>query len=228
MPAIGPQPQIVGTSFHGALTQLDVNDNGSPMIVVLRDQGGELRVDDIHVPAEGRSSSMRDTWDLTIAVLEFREGMRTADIGRLQRHSSRNLTGLVWKHVDSIPPLGHVATRHLGAPLSGLRFDGQHALLTLGDEQFGAKVKMVKEHGYYVIDNIELIAGVEPQQRLAFKESVRRQIVMRGPTHQHVSHAQAVEPRPQSGVVNADWVEPAEMPRGNATPLGAEPTFQPR
>lgn len=222
-PQLSAHPEIVETTFHGALTQIDLRDNGAPMTVVLRQQAGELRVDDVHVPAAGRPSSLRETWDLTIPVVEFSEGIRTANLGRLQRNSSRELTRLIWQHVDTIPPLANVSIRHLATPLSGARLDSQHALLSFGDDHFGARVQLIKEHGYFVVDNIQLIAGVEPRQRVSFKETVRRQIILRGPKEQQVAYPQAPAAGTARGVASAGWVEPAEMQA--AQPLSGQETF---
>jgi len=212
LPKLQQPPEIVATSFHGAVTQVDARVGEIPMTFELRNQGGELRVADVQLPIAGRPGSMTDTFQLTIGLIEFAEGVRTADIGRVQRNSSNDLNRRVWKQVDAVPPLGHVAVRHLGVPLTQAQADAQNAVLTLGDQNWGSRVRMVKQHGFFVVDNIELIAGVRPGQRVNFKETARMQIVRREQPMSNRSPAQSVAPHPQAGVGNTYATETAYPP----------------
>jgi hypothetical protein len=173
-------PQIVSTSFQGALTRVDIRWNNTPMCYMLRQQGGELLVDDLEMPAAGKSSSLKETWELMVPVLEFAEGLRTSQLAALQRNSSLNFNRLVWQQTETIPPIGHVAVGYLDSPLTSVESTAQNAVLTLGSEHQGARVQMVNEHGRHVIDEIVLIGGIGPSQRAQLKEQLRRQLIQNG------------------------------------------------
>jgi hypothetical protein len=84
----------------------------------------------------------------------------------------------VWTLTDHVPSIGHVAVRHLQAPLTAVQQTGENELLLLlGDEQFGARVLLVREHSTYAVDDVMLIAGPDASLQARLKRRLREELV---------------------------------------------------
>ena len=177
-------PRILTTVFLGPVTEVTVEQGANTVLVyVLRDQDGELLVDDVLLPVVGRPASLKLTLQVMVPVLRFAEAMHLQDYDLLQRRSSRELNSAVWHMTDSIPSLEVDPVRHLGLPLTSLEAERDRAVAGLGDERFGAKGLLVREHEHFVVDDVRLINGVELSQRIDMKEGMRREMSrFRGPS----------------------------------------------
>ena len=111
-----------------------------------------------------------------IPITEFALGIHNRDLGRLQQHSSTDFNRLVWAQVAKIPQIGFPVVKHMRTPVTSITLVGQAATVRLGDERWGALVSLVRERGYWVIDEVELIAGPESRQRTQMKHTIRVQL----------------------------------------------------
>jgi hypothetical protein len=177
-------PRVLTTVFLGPVTEVTVEQGANTVLVyVLRDQEGELLVDDVLLPVEGRPASLKATLQVMIPVLRFAEAMDLRDYDLLQRRSSRDLNSAVWHMTNEIPSLGVDPVRYFRLPLTTLEVERDRAVAGLGDERFGAKVLLVREDERFVVDDVRLISGVEMSQRVDMKEGMRREMSrFRGPT----------------------------------------------
>lgn len=176
LPEIEAVPaRITATLFMGAVTNVTVEQGQRVLVYVLRDQDGELLVDDVLLPVEGRPRSLKENLEAYIPVIQFGVAIRRGDLDALQRTSSNSLNGMVWHQVKQIPALPRHPADHLAAPLSGLESSGNEAVVTLGDDRFGARVLLVRqgEANGFVVDDIRLIAGPEESQRTDMKSALR-------------------------------------------------------
>ena len=146
---------------------------------VLRDEGGQLRVDDLHLPVIDRPTSLKTSMELLIPIHKFIAGIDAGDIARLQRTSSDDLNRLVWLQTDTVPQVGYVVPRHLQAELSAIKIGEGEALVALGDGRFGAQVRLTQEYGRHVVDEVLLIAGPESAQRERMKRRMRLDLAAR-------------------------------------------------
>ena len=168
------------TKFNGAVTEIVVLQGDQELTYLLREHGGEVRVDDILLPAEGRSKSLKQTAELIVPLREFTAGLQMRDMGLVQRTSSTDYNRLVWRQTDRMPELTASALRHLRMPVTGVEAKEDSVLLTLGDARWGAKVMLTKEHSQLVVDEVELVAGVEAKQRLRLKVAMRQELAHGG------------------------------------------------
>ncbi|MCH8829317.1 MAG: hypothetical protein IID45_07040 [Planctomycetes bacterium] len=167
------QARILDTRYSGPVTTIRVQQNGRNLTYVLRNNAGQVRVDDVLLDEPGRPVSLKDRLELQLPIYRFRVGLETGNIPLLQRTSSRDFNRLIWKQAKTVPYIGSIAPRYLQEPLSSVGKLGDQIVVTLGNERHGAKVLINNESGYFVIDDVVLIAGRRPQQRTQLKQSLR-------------------------------------------------------
>lgn len=169
-------PQVLNTVFHGALTEITVTQGVGPRTYVLRDQSGKVLVDDIEIPAQDRPRSLKTTLDLLIPIQDFAAGVRTGTIDIVRSQSSRDFGRMVWNQLDSVPDLDLPIDSFLRSPLNQISLSPDRALVLLGDDTFGAKVLLMKEQDRYVVDDVVLVSGPEPDQRVGLKRHLRMKL----------------------------------------------------
>lgn len=174
------RPRVLSTTFEGAVTEITVMQGTRALTYVLRDENRQMRVDDVHVPVLNRPTSLKTNLELLIPIHDFIAGIDTEDIERLQRTSSADMNRVVWQQTDTIPQSAYVAPSHLQLKMSAVKIGEDEALLVLGDARHGAQIKLVREYGKYVIDDVLLIAGPESSQRAHLKRTLRLELAERG------------------------------------------------
>jgi hypothetical protein len=174
------RPIVLSTTFEGAVTEITVKQGTLALTYVLRDENRQMRVDDVHLPVQNRPTSLKTNLELMIPIRNFVAGIDSEDIGRLQRNSSDDMNRVVWRQTDSVPQAGYVVPGHLQSKVSDVKIGDDEALVVLGDARHGAQIKLVREFGKYVIDDVLLIAGPESSQRANLKRTLRQQLAERG------------------------------------------------
>ena len=174
------EPQIAGTAFQGALTEITVLHGSHRVVYHLRDTAGEVRVDDVQWKVEGLPVSFKERCEWLYPVRTLAVALQSAEIPNLQRACSFEFNRLVWNQAEFVPPMGVTAAHHLQAPLSSIESTSERAMITLGDEKFGAQVLLVREQSHFIVDEVLLIAGAEPQQRGRLKQELRNYFAEHG------------------------------------------------
>jgi hypothetical protein len=185
------------------------------MTYVLRDRLGDVRIDDVLVGVPGRPFSLKETLETMLPVTRYIQGVRSGQLGKLQRNSSLDFNRLVWTQIDRVPPICELAIKHMQTPLTTLERGETNALIVLGDDRSGARVLLTKEHGQYVIDEVQLVAGAQPNERVKLKENIRFQ--MAEGRLRSLSDSSAL---PQTPSLEISPVRPAEA----TTPLTGQPS----
>ena len=174
--------RIVDTSFQGAVTEVTVDQAGRRVTYVLRERAGDVRIDDVLIESPGLPASLKEMVEILLPVRRFAAGLSLARIDLLQRQSSNDLNRHVWTQTNQVPAVGHAAVAYLRAPLTQVRPTGENELLlVLGDERFGARVLLVREHTQYVVDDVMLIAGPESHLQARLKRRLREELTIGGP-----------------------------------------------
>ena len=161
--------------YDGAICKITVQQMGRPVTYVLRDHSGLVAVDDVLIDQSEQLASMKETLEVLIPVRRFREALAKADLDTLQRTSSADLNRMIWKQADEVPAAGQVAVKHLQAPLNKVEnLKEGKTLVQFGNEVFGCSVLLVTEHDQQVVDDIVLVAGVQPELRARLKRKIAR------------------------------------------------------
>lgn len=187
---------IVKTGFEGEMTRvtLETTQIFQNAELVFREWDGELKVDEVHLlsnypDALPKSDAIRGSvderrflkrrYEALIPVLEFAVGVHRDDVRRIQRVSSYDFNRLVWKQSKTVPDIGFPILKHLMVKPTSIELEQDKGTVILGDERFGAKLNLVKDGDFWVVDDAQLIAGVQPEQRTHMKNTMRIQLALR-------------------------------------------------
>lgn len=176
-----PELQIVSTRFQGALTRVEAQQGGLPVTYMLREESGRFFVDDMHWQTTGRPASVKETLSLLVPVQNFAAAVvlgrdpaqQKMVLEMFQETCSTDFNRLVWQQADFLPNAGLGADAFLAAPLKSIVKSETEILIQLGDDRFGAAIRLRKEHNRELVDDIVLIGGPEPADRIAMKQTFR-------------------------------------------------------
>ena len=172
-------PTVLSTVFQGALTEITVSQGSRALTYVLMDHDGQLMVDDVFMPVYRRPSSLKTTLELMIPIRDFNAALRANDVRGLQACSSRDFNRLVWYQMRSFPEIDWPLVENLNTVLTGAELGENEARVVLGDDRWGAVVRLTKESDIYAVDDVTAIAGPLPDQRIDLKRSLRLQLAKR-------------------------------------------------
>lgn len=175
LPALQISQQSFGQSrFLGDFTEVTTTGPAGETIVFrLRDWNGELGIDDLMMASARQPSSLRNRLEVLVPLYKFARGVHHEQVDQLQRYSSSDFNRLIWRQLNFVPEIGFPIVRHLEAPPNVIAITGDRAQIQLGDDRWGARARMVRERDYWVVDELQLIAGPQPNQRTEVKETMR-------------------------------------------------------
>ncbi len=216
--------QIEGVHFDGGLARLTARAGNHPVELLLREEGNKFLVDDVKWDISGRPSTVKATLELMIPVRNFAAGIALARepeeqkeaLGLLQESSSREFNRLVWTQTEFVPSSGLSADTFLNAPLKSLTESEGRVIVQLGDNRFGAVINLVKERELYAVDEVTLIAGAQPADRITMRQELRTQLsqglAQRSESIPREPKKTVVAKKPATGVVHAGHEVPATDP----------------
>jgi hypothetical protein len=174
MPEIeNAKPKILTSVFMGAVTEVTVRQGSRALVYVLQDRDGKLLVKDVLLPVSGRPNSLCKTLETMVPVIQFANSLSQRNVEALQQFSSRDLNRKVWHKAKQIPSIGLRLHEHFAVPLTSLDMNDDLAIVGLGDDQYGARVRLVREGDRFVVDDVKLVAGSEIKQRIDLKEAMQ-------------------------------------------------------
>ena len=211
-------PQIVGKKFMGAVTEIKVRQGEAELTYLLRENGGQVRVDDILMPTANRPKSLKETTELIVPLREFAAALELRDMGLVQRASSTDYNRLVWRQTDRLPELSSSALRFLRSEITAIEPREDSVVITLGDERWGAKVMLSKEHSQLVVDDVLLVAGLAESERLKLKLAMRQELAQGGIVSDSFDERTAARP---NTIINPVYVVEEDVPRAVGIQAGA-------
>lgn len=170
------QFEVVSLSFAGQLTEITVDHGEGPVTYQIRDQNGRLLVDDVLTPAIDRPQSLKATFEILIPVLDFTSGVSAAAVEPVRANSSREFNRLVWNQVEVIPEAVARLKSYFDMPLKKLIVRGEQATVLLGGEDFGARFLLVRDGDRFVVDDVQLIRGLEESHRDMLRRNLRTRL----------------------------------------------------
>lgn len=168
--------KIADTEFRGSVTRVRALHASGEATYVLRDADGKLKVDDILLGSGEKQRSVKEGLELSIPILSFAGAMETNQLRDVQRACSRDFNRLVWEQSTEVIRPDASVLRYLTMPIRRIRTQPGRAMVELGKADSGAVVSLIEENAYWVIDEVQLIAGVEPSQQLSLKEDLRHRL----------------------------------------------------
>lgn len=263
------------TEFLGDVTKYHMEAaDGRQLVYILRDRSGDVRVDDILLtalddgqteadspggtataePSTAGELSLKAALQVLIPVRFVMKGLEQNDIPMIGRYTSADFNRLVWSQVRRIPAAGPRAVPYLRRELQDVRVlsSDESAVVALGSLTSGARVSIKKEQGNFVVDDILLTSGAQPEQQARLKSRLVDEMswggTLSGPTSDVQLVGQTTEQQgPFSGqrrtgdsrspaagqVTSADYTfipqqheTPAASPR-NTSPRSTVPRYTP-
>ena len=157
------RPEIVKTEFNGPITLVTVIDGGRQVVFDIRDIKGQMLVHDVRTQTPGLPESMKDTLELFVPLQNYISGVENASLATVQRSASWDFNRRVWHQVRSMPLESRSIVRNLRAPLASIQRTREQAMLRFGNDEFGARVIFVNEHGRYLIDEINAVVDAREE-----------------------------------------------------------------
>jgi hypothetical protein len=209
------------TDFRGPVIRIPVHQGSRELIYVMRDWNGNVAVDDVLMPVLDRPQSLKDTLQAMLPIRLLISSLRDASLAAegqeaqldlLRGISSRDFNRLVWSQIQQVPEAAFAVLPHLDMPLTSISEVSTGQIVLLGDERFGAKVELVREGEFLMIDRVWLLAGQADPAEL--KHSLKLQLAKRGPRGFAVdplsTHPISTDPARTASAVNSE-PEPSEM-----------------
>ncbi|MEZ6040078.1 MAG: hypothetical protein R3C20_06210 [Planctomycetaceae bacterium] len=172
--------QHQGSRVRGQNTELDfVTDNGQVFSIILTDENGDLKVDDVQYPnSMAEVVSLKNQVSLAVPILECALAWQQGSLSEVQEVSSLQFNRLVWSNVDELP-VGYIDIPDLlSLPVSRYQMteDSAIAVLKAGEGQ-SANVRLVPEHGRWLIDDISFQNSAG--QVVDIRSTMRKEIAQR-------------------------------------------------
>ena len=211
-------PKVLTTVFMGAVTEVSVRQGSRALVYVLKEHDGDILVDDVLMPVLSRPNSLKTTLEVMVPIERFAAALTSGRLTDLQLWSSRDLNLDVWHRAKRVPYIGVNPHEHFDVPLTTLQLSEKKIVAGLGDNQYGARVVLIREADAWVVDDVLLIAGPELKQRFELKETMRLEISrFRGAQNAASPQRGSIEPSSPSPTDAA--VSTPETPLHDPVPL---------
>jgi hypothetical protein len=89
---------------------------------------------------------------------------------------AEDFTRSVWRYLDEVPQFDPAPETYLKNSLSAISVRGNGAVVVLGNGRRGAQVTLRRENGRYKVEDMTLVAGALPDERIALKRTIRTQL----------------------------------------------------
>ena len=209
------------------MTELTFDGPTGIRTFVLREEDGAAKVDDVLSPAANRPESLKRTCELVLPARRYGRALAAGDLPALRRSSSDAFNRLVWHQLRGVPTAAIVAAGSLADPLASAgeldRGEGARSELTFASAaNVGetAVLKLVRERGRLVVDDVELRSGPAAGDAIALKQALR----------EHMAYGNlrlsTAEPPPmaRTAAKAVALVDPAVRPVAAELPSAAAPS----
>ncbi len=169
-------PEILNVSYAGSTTEVTVSQGTRALTYVLHSSPGRMEVEDVLMPTENRPSSLKLTVEHLIPVYEFIAGVAGNNVGRVRQCSAESFNSMIWQQLSEVPEMAVDPVSLLTQPLTAMHTDSTLARLRFGDATLGAEVQISRENGEVRIQDMTLVTGPTPRDRIELLATMRRMI----------------------------------------------------
>ena len=168
--------EVVTALFQGPVTSITLMAGNQPLTYILRDEQGKVLVDDLQVPTVGQPESFKTTCMALIPAQKMADALLVSRMDALRGEASRDFNRMVWNQLAAVPELPIEMATHFKPQANVVAVEAEKAVVFFGDDQFGAKVQLVRESDEFRVNDVEFVSGPEAGQRLQLKRLLRAQI----------------------------------------------------
>jgi hypothetical protein len=211
------EPEIITTKFRGAVTEVTMRQGSQPVVYILRETRGELLLDDIQTAENAMDkdpelvvkTSFKQEFSGLVPIYEFVMALNKSDLKAIQQFSSHDFNNRIWTQTKNIPEIGTDLISHLMTPLAKIQHSPNEMLVTLGEQNQGARIHLVKEKGQFQINDAVLL-GQDIQGNLAMKQAMRQQITFDNRVSGNIQTVSGQKALTTDGITTADHQEVAK------------------
>lgn len=173
---------LQNSHVRGEVTELEFQSaNGQICSVLMRDENGELKVEDIQYPDPSAGvASLRTQLMLTVPVIELANAWENQDIQSIRKHSSLDFNRLVWSNLPAVPEEYEALPELLRMPVQRTQSTEQRARIELASaEQPPVTVLLLKENTSWVIDEVSIKKpdGTQLELRKTLRQVIAQQFL---------------------------------------------------
>jgi len=212
---------LQNSKVQGEVTELEfMSATGQICIVLLRDENGSLKVEDVQYPdAFASVASLKTQLMLTVPVIELAQAWKDGDLELVKRTSSTDFNRLVWSNMTGLPPQFDRVPELLQMPVQKTRAGEQRAFVEMADPGRPAvTVSLLKENTAWVVDEISMpqADGSRVDLRKSLRQEIARQFLVDPSGGIQQAHYEDNSDEIVSGIVQASGTSD-DRPRGNLT-----------
>ena len=173
---------LQNSNVRGEVTELEFQSaNGQICSVLMRDENGELKVEDIQYPDPSAGvASLRTQLMLTVPVIELANAWENQDIQSIRKNSSLDFNRLVWSNLPAVPEEYETLPELLRMPVQRTQSTEQKARIELASAgQPPVTVLLLKENTSWVIDEVSIKQpdGTQLELRKTLRQVIAQQFL---------------------------------------------------
>ena len=173
---------LQNSHVRGEVTELEFQSaNGQICSVLMRDENGDLKVEDIQYPDPSAGvASLRTQLMLTVPVIELANAWENQDIQSIRKNSSLDFNRLVWSNLPAVPEQYQALPELLRMPVQRTQSTEQRAKIELADDgQPSVTVLLLKENTSWVIDEVSIKQpdGTQLELRKTLRQVIAQQFL---------------------------------------------------
>ena len=150
---------LQNSHVRGDTTELEfLSSSGQICSIVMKEENGSLKIDDVQYPNSlAQVTSLKTQLMLSVPLAELADAWHRNDLESVKRICSTDFNRLVWSNVQALPSEFSRLPELLLMPVQNTQTAEQQALVDLvRSGQPPVRVRLLKEHNAWVIDEISL------------------------------------------------------------------------
>ncbi|MGC1276569.1 MAG: hypothetical protein WBC44_22945 [Planctomycetaceae bacterium] len=165
--------KVLSVVHNGASTEVTMMQANRAMTYVLRDEGGEVKIDDVLLAVADRPPSLKTTLMHVLPIARLQTALAAGDVEAVRKDCSSDFNRLIWSQVRRVPPTATAAARFLDTPLTALKVGETEATARFGSEEFGGVVTLLENRGQWKIHDMTIVAGSGAGNQASLKPLLR-------------------------------------------------------
>lgn len=167
---------IISTVFHGDSTEVTATQGSRAVTYVLSLHDGWMVVDDIMFPSTSRPTSLKKNLEVLLPMYAFTSALHRSDLRELLSNSADGLDRIVWRQVDHVPDLNYDLLSAMMLPVRSIEVGEPWSVIKLGNDSYGADVKLVREGQRYVVHDVSSWDGDMSVGQYDLMQSLRQRL----------------------------------------------------
>jgi len=168
--------EILETNFRGDVSEVTIDQGGSPLTLILHTSRGWMVVDDVLLPAMDKPSSLKSSLEVLLSVQAFYSALHRNDLNGLIRHSADGLDRIAWRQLAEVPTVTQQFLRPLRGEVTSIQLTDGMSLIRTADGRINCEIQLIREGDQFVVYDVALLEKDNPEARLELMPQLRKMI----------------------------------------------------